>query len=197
MEKFVITIARQHGSGGRLIGESLARSMGIAYYDKELISLTAKKTGFAMDFVKEVEEKQTSSFLYSIYAAATIPSVYEQARNAQFAVIRELAEKGPCVIVGRAADCVLRGMTNCIRVFVHAPLEERIRRARDEYHEPMDNPEKALQKKDKSRAAFYNAYSEYPWGDLRNYDMALSSSIGIEQTARIIQAYVEARLGRQ
>ncbi|MCI6729338.1 MAG: cytidylate kinase-like family protein [Candidatus Faecousia sp.] len=195
MEKFVITIARQHGSGGRLIGECLAKKMGIAYYDKELISLTAKKTGFATDFVKEVEEKQTSSFLYSIYAAATVPSVYEQARNAQFAVIRELADKGPCVIVGRAADSILRGNPNCVRVFIHAPMEERIRRARDDYREPMDNPEKDITKKDKSRAAFYNTYSEYPWGDIRNYDMALNSSIGIERSADIIYEYVKARFG--
>lgn len=195
MEKFVITIARQHGSGGRLIGECLAKKMGIAYYDKELISLTAKKTGFATDFVKEVEEKQTSSFLYSIYAAATVPSVYEQARNAQFAVIRELADKGPCVIVGRAADSILRGNPNCVRVFIHAPMEERIRRARDDYREPMDNPEKDITKKDKSRAAFYNTYSEYPWGDIRNYDMALNSSIGIEKSADIIYEYVKTRFG--
>ena len=195
MEKFVITIAHQHGSGGRLIGECLAKKMGIAYYDKELISLTAKKTGFATDFVKEVEEKQTSSFLYSIYAAATVPSVYEQARNAQFAVIRELADKGPCVIVGRAADSILRGNPNCVRVFIHAPMEERIRRARDDYREPMDNPEKDITKKDKSRAAFYNTYSEYPWGDIRNYDMALNSSIGIERSADIIYEYVKTRFG--
>lgn len=194
MENFVITIARQHGSGGRLIGECLARKMGIAYYDKELISLTAQKTGFAMDFVKEVEEKQTSSFLYSIYAAATMPSVYEQARNAQFAVIRELAEQGPCVIVGRAADCILRNHPNCIRVFIHAPLEERVRRAQDDYKEPMENPERALNKKDKARAAFYNSYAEYPWGDIRNYDMALSSTIGIEKSADIIWDYVKAHL---
>ena len=179
MENVIITIARQHGSGGRLIGECLAKKMGIAYYDKELISLTAKKTGFALDFVKEVEEKQTASFLYSIYAAATVPSVYEQARNAQFAVIRELAEQGPCVIVGRAADCILKNF----------------RRARDDYKEPMDNPERALQKKDKSRAAFYNTYSEYPWGDIRNYDMALNSSIGIEKSADIIWDYVKAKFG--
>ena len=121
MENVIITIARQHGSGGRLIGECLAKKMGIAYYDKELISLTAKKTGFALDFVKEVEEKQTSSFLYSIYAAATVPSVYEQARNAQFSVIRELAEKGPCVIVGRAADCILKNYPNSVHIFIHAP----------------------------------------------------------------------------
>ena len=129
MQHVIITIARQHGSGGRLIGECLAKKMGIAYYDKELISLTAKKTGFALDFVKEVEEKQTSSFLYSIYAAAVVPSVYEQARNAQFSVIRELASKGSCVIVGRAADCILKNLPYCVHVFVHAPLEERIRRA--------------------------------------------------------------------
>lgn len=195
MENVIITIARQHGSGGRLIGECLAKKMGIAYYDKELISLTAKKTGFALDFVKEVEEKQTSSFLYSIYAAATVPSVYEQARNAQFSVIRELAENGPCVIVGRAADCILKNFPNSVHIFIHAPLSERIRRARDDYQEPMDNPERALQKKDKSRAAFYNTYSEYPWGDIRNYDMALNSSIGIDKSADIIWDYVKAKFG--
>ena len=193
MQHVIITIARQHGSGGRLIGECLAKKMGIAYYDKELISLTAKKTGFALDFVKEVEEKQTSSFLYSIYAAAVVPSVYEQARNAQFSVIRELASKGCCVIVGRAADCILKKLPYCVHVFVHAPLEERIRRATEDYQEAMDNPERALQKKDKARAAFYNTYSEYPWGDLRNYDMAINSTIGIEKSADIILDYVKAK----
>ena len=193
MKKFVVTIARQHGSGGRLVGECLARKLQIPYYDKELISLTAKKTGFAVDFVKEVEEKQTSSFLYSVYAAATMPSVYEQARNAQFAVIRELAEEGPCVIVGRAADGILKDRVPCVRVFVYAPMEERIRRATEDYREEMDNPERALQKKDKSRAAFYNTYSEYGWGDLRNYDLAISSTIGIEKTADIIADYIRAK----
>lgn len=193
MERFVVTIARQHGSGGRLVGENLAKKLGIPYYDKELISMTAQKTGFAVDFVKEVEEKQTSSFLYSIYAAATMPTVYEQARNAQFGVIRELAQEGPCVIVGRAADCVLHGRVPLVRVFVQAPMEERIARARDDYKEPMDNPERALQKKDKSRAAFYNTYSEYPWGDVRNYDLVISSTIGIERSADVIAEYVRAR----
>ncbi len=195
MQNVVITIARQHGSGGRLIGEYLAKKVGIAYYDKELISLTAKKTGFATDFVEEVEEKQTSSFLYSVYAAATVPSVYEQARNAQFSVIWELAQKGPCVIVGRAADCVLRKHPQLVRVFIQAPLEERIRRATEDYKEVMNNPEKELNKKDKSRAAYYNSFSEYPWGDLRNYDLCISSTIGIEKTADIIWEYVKARFG--
>lgn len=194
MAKYVITIARQHGSGGRLVGECLAKKLGIAYYDKELISLTAQKTGFALDFVKEVEEKQSSSFLYSIYSATTVPSVYEQARNAQFTVIRELAAKESCVIVGRAADCLLSEEPNVIRVFIHAPLEERVRRVRDDYKEE-ENTAKAVQKKDKSRAAFYNTYSEYPWGDIRNYELAVDSSIGIEKTADIITAYVKAKFG--
>lgn len=196
MDRIIVTIARQHGSGGRLIGECLAKKLGISYYDKEIISMTAKKTGFAMDFVKEVEEKQTSSFLYSIYAAAAMPSVYEQARNAQFAIIRELAEKESCVIVGRAAGCILHNNPNTIRIFIQAPMEERIRRARDEYHEPMDNPEKALLKKDRTRAAFYNTYSEFPWGDMRNYDLALNSSIGIEPSAELIVQYIRARMGK-
>ena len=154
MENIIITIGRQHGSGGRTIGELLAKKMGITYYDKELISLTAKKTGFAQDFVREVEEKQTSSFLYSIYTATQVPTVYDQARAAQFEVIREIASKGSCVIVGRAADCVLRDDPRCVRVFIHAPLAERIRRATEAYHAVYDNPERALIKKDRSRAAF-------------------------------------------
>lgn len=194
MANYVITIARQHGSGGRLIGEALAKKLGIAYYDKELISLTAQKTGFALDFVREVEEKQTSSFLYSIYTASTVPSVYEQARNAQFSVIRELADQGPCVIVGRAADCILQGRPNVIRVFIHAPMEQRVTRVREEYREE-DNTPKAIAKKDKSRSAFYNSYSEFPWGDNRNYDLAVNSSIGIEKTAELIADYVKAKLG--
>lgn len=193
MENIIITIGRQHGSGGRTIGELLAKKMGITYYDKELISLTAKKTGFALDFVREVEEKQTSSFLYSIYTATQVPTVYDQARAAQFEVIREIASKGSCVIVGRAADCVLRDDPRCVRVFIHAPLAERIRRATEEYHEVYDNPERALIKKDRSRAAFYNNYSELPWGDTRNYDLTLNSSIGLDAAAEIIKAYVEAK----
>lgn len=193
MENVIITIARQHGSGGRTIGEVLAKKMGIAYYDKELISLTARKTGFALDFVREVEEKQTSSFLYSIYTATQVPTVYDQARTAQFEVIREIAAKGSCVIVGRAADCILRDDPRCVRVFIHAPMEERIRRATEDYKEAYDNPERALAKKDKTRAAFYNNYSERPWGDTRNYHLTLDSSIGISQSADIIRAYVEAK----
>ena len=157
MGKIVITIARQHGSGGRLIGKKLAELLNIPYYDKELIFLTAKKTGFAEDFVKEVEEKQNVSLLYSLYNATNTQSVYDQAQTAQFNVIRELAAKGSCVIVGRAADCILREDPDCVRVFIHAPLEERIRRATEEYKEDMrSNAERTLQKKDTARATFYN-----------------------------------------
>ena len=196
MGNAIITIARQHGSGGRIIGELVAKKLGIAYYDKELISMTARKTGFALDFVREVEEKQTSSFLYSVYTATQVPTVYDQARTAQFEVIQELAAKGPCVIVGRAADCILSSNPNCVRVFIHAPMEERIRRATEEYKEVYDNPERALNKKDKARAAFYNNYSERPWGDTRNYHLTLDSSIGLEKAADIICSYTKAKFGK-
>ena len=197
MGRIVITIARQHGSGGRLIGKRLAELLDIPYYDKELIFLTAKKTGFAADFVKEVEEKQNVSLLYSLYNATNTQSVYDQAQTAQFNVIRELAAKGSCVIVGRAADCILREDPDCVRVFVHAPLKERIRRATEEYKEDMGgNAERTLQKKDKARATFYNVYSTYNWGDTRNYHLTLDSTIGIEKSAEVIKAYVEAREGK-
>ena len=194
MSKVIITIARQHGSGGRLIGKKLAELLQIPYYDKELIFLTAKKTGFAEDFVREVEEKQNISLLYSIYNATSAQSVYDQAQTAQFNVIRELAEKGSCVIVGRAADCILKDDPDCVRVFIHAPLQERIRRATEEYGEDMGgNAERTLQKRDKARSTFYNVYSTYNWGDTRNYHLTLDSSIGIEKAAGVIKAYVEAK----
>lgn len=194
MGKVIVTIARQHGSGGRLIGKKLAEMLNIPYYDKELIYLTAKKTGFAEDFVREVEEKQNISLLYGIYNASSAQSVYDQAQTAQFNVIRELAEKGSCVIVGRAADCILKNDPACVRVFIHAPLEERIRRATEEYKEDMKgNAEKTLQKKDKARSTFYNVYSTYNWGDTRNYHLTLDSSIGIEQSAKVIEAYLKVR----
>lgn len=197
MDQVIITIARQHGSGGRLIGKKLAQLLNIPFFDKELILLTAKKTGFAEDFVREVEEKQNISLLYSIYSASNTQTVYDQAQTAQFNVIRELADKGSCVIVGRAADCILKDRENCVRVFIHAPLEERIRRASEEYGEDMgSNAEKALQKKDKSRATFYNLYSTYNWGDTRNYHLTLDSSIGIDKAAEVIRAYVEAKIGK-
>lgn len=197
MDQVIITIARQHGSGGRLIGKKLAQLLNIPFFDKELILLTAKKTGFAEDFVREVEEKQNISLLYSIYSASNTQTVYDQAQTAQFNVIRELADKGSCVIVGRAADCILKDRENCVRVFIHAPLEERIRRASEEYGEDMgSNAEKALQKKDKSRATFYNLYSTYNWGDTRNYHLTLDSSIGIDKAAEVIRAYVEAKRGK-
>lgn len=197
MEKVIITIARQHGSGGRLIGQKLAEMLDIPFYDKELIFLTAKKTGFAEEFVREVEEKHNVSLLYGIYNASGAQNVYDQAQTAQFNVIRELAEKGSCVIVGRAADCILKDNPNCVRVFIHAHLEDRIRRATEDYKEDMGgNAEKTIQKRDKARATFYNVYSTFSWGDTRNYHLTLDSSIGIDKAAEVIKAYVEAKQGK-
>lgn len=188
----VVTIARQHGSGGRMIGQYLAQLLNVPFYDRELIALTAKKSGFAEEFVRGMEERPNTSLLYGIYNAVSGPSVYDRAQAAQFSVIREAA-KNPCVIVGRAADCVLHGKVPCVRVFIYAPMEERIKRVREEYHEEYSDPEKALVKSDKTRAGFYNDYAEYPWGDYRNYDLMISSSIGDEETARIIAEYVRSR----
>lgn len=192
----VLSHCSAHGSGRQASsGECLEKKMGIAYYDKVLISLTAKKTGFALDFVKEVEEKQTSSFLVQ-HLRCCIPCPRYMTRPGM-PVLRDPGagrDRSLC-LWGRAADCILKNFPNSVHIFIHAPLSERIRRARDDYQEPMDNPERALQKKDKSRAAFYNTYSEYPWGDIRNYDMALNSSIGIDKSADIIWDYVKAKFG--
>lgn len=192
----VVTIARQHGSGGRIIGQRVAELLDVPFYDRELIALTAKKTGFAVEFVKGMEERPNTSLLYGLYNAVSGPTVYDRAQAAQFSVIREAAKK-PCVIVGRAADCVLRGKVPCVRVFIYAPMTERVRRVTEEYQEEYSDPEKALLRNDKTRAGFYNDYAEYPWGDYRNYDLMISSAAGDEETAKIIVDYVRMLEAKQ
>ena len=150
MKNAVITIAREYGSGGRKIGELVAERLGVPFYDKEIIALTAQKSGFAEDFIKANEERTHSSLIYSLYMHSAIPNVFDQAAIAEANVIRELAEKGPCVIVGRAADSIVdKGKS--IRVFVYAPIESRIRRVEGEYGLKVSDTKRYIDKTDRER----------------------------------------------
>lgn len=191
----VITIGREYGSGGRIIAQKLADTLGIAYYDKELIQAVAKKTGFSENFVRETERRPTNSFLYDLYCAVQTPSVSDQVFIAQAQVIKEAAENGSCVIVGRCADYVLRERTDCLRVFVHAPMEERVLRAREVYGVEDKNLEAFVQRQDKSRASYYNYFATGRWGDVRAYDLCVNSRIGIEQTVELIRTAAQSMMG--
>ena len=131
MKHVVITIGREYGFGGRLIAKKLPEELGITFYDKELIAAVAKKTGFSENFIRDTEhQRPTNSFLYDLYTAVQTPSVPDQVFVAQAKVIKEAAAKESCVIVGRCADYILRDAPCLLSVLVHAPLDERVRRAR-------------------------------------------------------------------
>ncbi len=192
----IITIGREYGSGGRTIGELLAKKLGVSFYDKILIDIAAKKGGFAIDYIKNTEEKVTPNFLFNLAANGyyTHSMLVHDGLPAsdklfvlQTKMIQEIADKEPCVIVGRCADYILRSRTDCMNVFIYAPLPDRIRRAVTEYSLPEDNAENAVKRNDKIRAKHYQYYTGQRWGDTGSYHMMLDSSVfGCKKAADLI-----------
>ena len=193
MKHIVITIGREYGSGGRLIAKQLSEEMGITFYDKQLISDVAKKTGFSEHFIRNAEhQRPTNSFLYDLYTSVQTPSVPYQVFIAQAKVIKEAAARESCVIVGRCADYILRDLPNCLRVFINAPLDQRIRRAREEYGVQEPNLESYVIRQDKARASYYNYFATGRWGQSREYDLCVNSRIGIDAAVAVIRAAAQA-----
>ncbi len=182
----VITIAREYGSGGRLIGEELAKKLDIPFYDKELILLAAKKSGFSEEYIRRTEQIKSASFLYSLYMTSQVLPMSDQIFLVQSKIIQELVEQGPCVIVGRCADYVLRNTPNCMNVFIHAPMDERVCRASKEYGDEANNMEDYVRKQDKKRSSYYNYFSQSKWGNAKNYHLAVNSTLGVSHTAKLI-----------
>ena len=194
MEKKIITISREFGSGGRTIGRMVADKLGIPFYDKELVDQIAVESGFAPKFVEEHGEHAPgrSSFAYA-FAHQGVPSVMNGLSTADFlwniqcSVILQLAEKGPCVIVGRNADYILKDRPDCLHAYIHADLAYRADRIVRLYGESEKSPEARLQEKDKRRRVNYQHYTGRTWGASQNYDICLNSSkLGIETCADII-----------
>ena len=195
MKRIVITISREYGSGGRLIAKQLSEKLGITFYDKQLIAEVAKKTGFSENFIRDTEhQRPTNSFLFDLYTTVATPSVPDQVFIAQAKVIKEAAAKESCVIVGRCADYILRDEPNVLRVFVHAPLDQRIRRAREEYGAEEENLESYVIRQDKARASYHNYFAAGRWGQSREYDLCVNSRIGIDASVQVIQAAAQAML---
>lgn len=190
MGNTVITIAREYGSGGRIIGKKLAEELGISFYDSEMIMLVAKKSGYTEDFVRKAAEQVSMSFLYSLYMTSQELPASDQVFIATSNVIKELAEKESCVIVGRCADYVLKDNPDALKVFIHAPLEKRIDRVKNEYKEQAKDYAAYIQKKDKNRASYYSYFAYGKWGRIQNYDLCVNSAIGIEQSVDVIKNYL-------
>ncbi|MBO5858201.1 MAG: cytidylate kinase-like family protein [Clostridia bacterium] len=189
--KKIITISREFGSGGRTIGKHLAEELGIPCYDSEIIEKVAVESGFAEEYVKDKGEYTHPSLLMSLLTNRSIytgPTNEDKIWLIQCKVIKELAEKGPCVIVGRCADYILRERDDVMKVFVYADLDARAKRIVDIYGEMEDAPLKRLREKDKRRAAYYHHYTDMDWGTCRNYDVCLNSSyIGIDECVKILK----------
>ncbi len=183
----VITIARQFGSGGHEVGEKVAHQLNVPFYDKALIALAAKQSGLSEEVFADADEKATSSLLYSMVMGnyggfgGRVPGINEMPINdklfiIQSDIIKKAADKGPCVIIGRCADYILREHPNCLNVFIHASKEARVERI---VSKKLAEPKKApdfINKKDKQRANYYNFYSNNRWDDLNNYDLTVDTS---------------------
>lgn len=191
--KQIITIAREYGSGGRLIGQRVADELAIPCYDRKLIELAASETGLTEEYVEEQEQKKTPSFLYNLYISSRQLPMPDQVFVAQTAIIKRLAEEGPCVIVGRCGDYILRDTPNALHVFVHAPAQERILRAQERYGEAPDVAHMMVARQDKSRASYYNHFTGLEWGHSQNYHLSISSSLGIENVVRAIVGLARGR----
>ncbi|WP_297242318.1 AAA family ATPase [uncultured Flavonifractor sp.] len=198
MKHIIITIGREYGSGGRLIAKQLSEEMGITFYDKQLITEVAKKTGFSENFIRDTEhQRPTNSFLYDLYTTVATPSVPDQVFIAQAKVIKEAAARESCVIVGRCADYILREEPHMLKVFVNAPIDQRIRRAREEYGVTEPNLESYVIRQDKARASYYNYFATGRWGQSREYDLCVNSRIGINAAVKVIRAAAQAMLDEE
>lgn len=199
MEKKIITISREFGSGGRSIGRQVAEKLGIPFYDKELVDKIALESGFAPKFVEEHgEHAPGKSKLSYAFAHQGVPGVMNGLSTADFlwsiqcSTILQLAEEGPSVIVGRNADYILKDRKDCLHVFIHADDDFRSDRIVRLYGESEKSPEARLAEKDKRRQINYQHYTGQTWGMAQNYDLCLNSShLGIDRCVEIILSMVK------
>lgn len=182
----IITIAREHGSSGKQIGKLVARELGIPFYYKEMVALAAHESGLDREFISDIH-KNAPDALRDLYLSS---HAVQRAIKAQANIIRKIADNGSCVIVGRAADYVLRNYKNVMRVFVHAPEEYRIGRVMEVYGDTLSEAKRNIRRSDKARASYYRHISGKRWGDAGNYKLIVDSSVGVEKAAELILDYV-------
>lgn len=187
----IITIGREHGSAGKQIGKLVSEKLGIPLYYKELAALAAQESGLDKEFISDVssDNDNVPSKLYSLYLST---DVVQQAIVAQDKVIRQIADQGSCVIIGRAADYVLRDYENIVNIFIYSNMEYRIQRICEIYQDSVEDAKKNIKRSDEARAAYYKNISGKSWGYRHNYDLLIDSSIGVEESAAAIYRYVRS-----
>jgi cytidylate kinase len=200
MAKTIITLGREYCTGGRYIAQDVADALGIKLYDKELITMAARDSGLSEEAVAASEKQHTHSLLYSLYTMGNDLPLGDQVFILQSRIIKQLAEEGSCVILGRCGDYVLRERTDVLRVFVYAPVEFRREYAKTN---PVvkGTTEKEIrdeiEKTDKRRAAYYNYYTQNRWGDAHNYDLAVNAALGKQACVEMILTAVKAKESQQ
>ena len=188
MKNKVVTISREFGSGGRTIGRKLAEELGIPCYDAELIQQLAQESGFSESYIRDAGEYAPGGYLSMLSNRAFALTNEDVLWELQYKVITDLAEKGPCVIVGRCADYILRDTADCLKVFIHADMDFRAKRIVEVYGEREQSPEQRLRDKDKRRAAYHRFYTNMKWGHAQNYHICLDSGkLGIDTCVAILR----------
>lgn len=190
MEHTIITISREFCTGGLNVAKKVADGLGIPMYDKELITMAAQQSGLSEEAIAASEKCHTGSLLYGLYTMGADLPLGDQVYIIQSRVIRQLAERGPCVIVGRCGDYVLRDDPKMLSVFLHAPMEFRKRWGRQSGQLPREMDDHEIEiligKEDKRRASYYNYYTEYRWGSPDHHDLSLNAAMGEDVCADLI-----------
>ena len=202
----IITISREFGSGGREIGRILSQQLDIPFYDKELLELASKESGICEELFVKNDESYTNSFLFSL-VMGNYPVSADGRINpdlplnhkiflAQFDTIRKIAEKGPCVIVGRCADYVLKAHPNVVNFFLTGNMPEKKARILKRYDIEKNKAEDFIKKTDKRRASYYNYYTDLKWGNASNYDLCINTSkTGIDGAVELMKEYIRIKEG--
>ncbi len=191
--KYVITIGREYGSGGRFLGKLVAEKLGIAFYDNELITKAAEESGLSEVVFHNYDEKRDGFLMSATGIYSYDMSLGQKVFLAQFDAIKKIAAKDSCVIVGRCADYVLKDNPNLVSIFVCAPMEDKIDRAVKYYGINPNKAQSIIIKTDKKRKSYYNFYTDRDWGKANNYDLCINSKCGIEVAVDAVVAYIKGR----
>lgn len=207
MNNIIITIGRQFGSGGREVGQKLAKLLGISYYDKELMRIAAEASGLSEDFFEKADEQASGGLAYAMtmgqsYMGMFAPYADILSNDGLFKIqsdaIRNLVEKESCVLVGRCADYILRDNPNLISFFIHNTKENRVKRIMEYENITVEAAKELMVKSDKSRAAYYNYYTNKKWGLASTYNYSIDVSVlGIEQSVDLIKEIIERKQNMQ
>lgn len=183
----IVTISRQHGSSGKRIGKRVAQKLGIECYYKEVTALAAEESGLSKEFISDIN-KNAPEMLHDLYLST---DTIQQAILAQEKIIKKIADTGSCVIVGRAADYVLRDYERVVRVFIHAPRDKRVAQVIEKYNDTPEEAEIHITHSDTARGEYYKNITGKNWADATNYDLCIDSSIGEQAAVQVILDYIE------